>query len=260
MTNIQNDAKNSLNLTGNNAQPYSVTVEFISHFNALHQTMKKLLKNDSATFFQCVEELAKNNQVIKRNHEFLDQIRQLRNLLTHHKTDIEVNLAYPSTETNQSLHEINQLLLNTPTTEKFIKPVFSVSINDTLEETLRTINAKKVSQLPVFNNERLVSVVSAELITKFVADELAKHNWHYIDFSQIKLIQVINHSQHKKISKKQIISSDTPLYQLDDLMVHLMRNNRNEVLLIADVKTITKADDIIGIVTQRDITTILSYL
>ncbi|WP_246819031.1 DUF4145 domain-containing protein [Aerococcus sp. HMSC10H05] len=85
-------------------QPYALTVAFISHFNALHQTMKTLLDKDDASFFQCVEELAKTNQIIKRNHHFLDQIRQLRNLLTHHKTDIDVNLAYPSDETTLQRH------------------------------------------------------------------------------------------------------------------------------------------------------------
>lgn len=241
-------------------KPYSVTVAFISHFNALHQTMKTLIHNDDASFFQCVEELAKTNQIIKRNHRFLDQIRQLRNLLTHHKTDVEVNLAYPSEETNQQLFEINQLLSQIPSTRKFIKPVYSININDTLEKALTDLHHHQVSQLPVFNNERLISVISAELITKFIADEITKNSWFYMDFSKFNVKQVIHHSQHKKISRKQIISPDTPIFELDDLMVNLMRNNRNEVLLISEKDTIRKPSDIIGIVTQRDITTILNYL
>ena len=43
-------------------------------------------------------------------------------------------------------------------------------------------------------------------------------------------------------------------------MVDLMRNNRNEVLLISEKDDVRKPEDIIGIVTQRDITTILNYL
>src|SRR5699024_199376 len=125
-------------------KPYSVTVAFISHFNALHQTMKGLLVNDDATFFQCVEELAKTNQVIKRNHQFLDQIRQLRNLLTHHKTEVEVNLAYPSEETNQQLFEINKLLTEIPSTRKFIKPVFAINMDDSLEKALTDLHHPQV--------------------------------------------------------------------------------------------------------------------
>ena len=241
-------------------KPYSVTVAFISHFNALHQTMKGLLVNDDATFFQCVEELAKTNQVIKRNHQFLDQIRQLRNLLTHHKTEVEVNLAYPSEETNQQLFEINQLLTEIPSTRKFIKPVFAINMDDSLEKALTDLHHHQVSQLPVFNKERLVSVISAELITKFIADEITKNSWFYMDFSKYKVKQIINHSQHKKITRKQIISPETPIFELDDLMVDLMRNNRNEVLLISEKDDVRKPEDIIGIVTQRDITTILNYL
>lgn len=241
-------------------QPYSVTVAFISHFNALHQTMKDLLGNDSATFFQCVEELSNTNQIIKQHHQFLDQIRYLRNLLTHHKTDVDVNLAYPSEETTQQLFDINQKLIKMPTTRKFVKPVFSINMDDTLEQALKDLHSHQVSQLPVFNNEQLVSVVSAELITKFIADEIAKHSWYYMDFSKYQIKQIIQHSQHKKITAKQIISPDLPIFELDDLMVNLMRNNRNEVLLISESKTVRKPQDIIGIVTQRDITTILSYL
>lgn len=239
---------------------YSVTVAFISHFNALHQTMKRLLADDDATFFQCVEELAKTNKVIKRNHQFLDQIRQLRNLLTHHKTEVEVNLAYPSEETNQQLFEINQLLTQIPSTRKFIKPVFAINIDDSLEKALTDLHHHQVSQLPVFNKERLVSVISAELITKFIADEIIKNAWFYMDFSKYQVRQIINHSHHKKITSKQIISPDTPIFELDDLMVDLMRNNQNEVLLISEEDDVRKPEDIIGIVTQRDITTILNYL
>lgn len=241
-------------------QPYALTVAFISHFNTLHQTMKTLLHNDDASFFQCVEELAKTNQIIKRNHHFLDQIRQLRNLLTHHKTDIDVNLAYPSDETNRQLFDINQLLTQMPSTRKFIKPVYSIKINDTLEKALTDLHHHQVSQLPVFNNERLISVISAELIAKFIADEITKNSWYFMDFSKFNVKQVIDHSQHKKITRKQIISPDTPIFDLDDLMVDLMRNNRNEVLLISEKDTIQKPSDIIGIVTQPDITTILNYL
>lgn len=241
-------------------KPYSVTIAFISHFNTLHQTMKGLLVDDEATFFQCVEELAKTNQVINRNHQFLDQIRQLRNLLTHHKTDVEINLAYPSEETNQQLFEINQLLTEIPSTRKFIKPVFAINIDDSLEKALIDLHHHQVSQLPVFNRERLVSVISADLITKFIADEITKNAWFYMDFSKYQVKQIINHNKHKKITRKQIISPDTPVFELDDLMVDLMRNNQNEVLLISEKDDIRKPEDIIGIVTQRDITTILNYL
>lgn len=241
-------------------KPYSVTVAFISHFNALHQTMKSLLQNDDATFFQCVEDLAKTNQIIKRNHQFLDQIRQLRNLLTHHKTDVNTNLAYPSEETTQQLFDINQLLIALPTTRKFVKPVYSIHINDSLEKALLDIHHHQVSQLPVFNDDGLVSVISAELISKFIADEIAKNSWYYMDFSNFKVQHIIQHSQHKKITGKQIILPDIPIFELDDLMVDLMRNNRNEVLLISETNKIRKPADIIGIVTQRDITTILNYL
>lgn len=81
-----------------------------------------------------------------------------------------------------------------------------------------------------------------------------------MDFSKYQVKQIINHSQHKKITRKQIISPDTPIFELDDLMVDLMRNNRNEVLLISEKDDVRKPEDIIGIVTQRDITTILNYL
>ncbi len=247
--------------TPNNAEDaYSTTIVFISYFNRLHQVMKKLLANQDATFFQCVEELAKTNQVIRANHQFLDQIRQLRNLLTHHKTDVKLNLAYPSKETNHQLDEIIQQLDEIPTAAKFIKPVYATNMEANLKEVLESLHNHQVSQLPVFNHDRLVSVLSAELVTKFLADELAKNNWHYINFTQFKVKQIINHNQHKKVSNKQIISPDTPIFELDDLMIDLMRNNRNEVLLISKKNQIQKPDDILGIVTQRDITTILNYL
>lgn len=248
------------NTQNNEDNAYSTTIVFVSHFNRLHQVMKKLLANQNATFFQCVEELTKTNQVIRSNHQFLDQIRQLRNLLTHHKTDVALNLAYPSKETNLQLEEIIQLLDKIPTAAKFIKPVYSTNMHASLKEVLESFYHHKVSQLPVFDDNRLVSVLSAELVTKFLADELAKNNWHYIDFTQFQVEQIIHHNQHKKVSKKQIISPDTPIFELDDLMIDLMRNNRNEVLLISKNFHVQKPGDILGIVTQRDITTILNYL
>ena len=84
-------------------------------------------------------------------------------------TDRDLKEAAPSDATSLSVYEVNSLLSKLTVKEIMTSPIVSIGADDVIEEAALIMHEKKISGLPVFDNGKLVGMITiTDILAAFV--------------------------------------------------------------------------------------------
>lgn len=227
--------------------------QFLADFNTLHRLMKAELNDKDLSFASAVQQLSQKHPVIKKHHLDLDAIRELRNLLVHEKLASDEDLANPSNSTVAILQEIINKMTMDSRVGHYQKNVISLTANQSLAKVLNLMSKEKYSQYPVFKDTQLIGILSAEVITHWLAQEDLKQ----IDLNQTQCQDLLRHQKNKQLSDKNFVTPDFSCFKLDDRFLELLQDNRYPIVLIIEPNKEPSPKSLKGILTPWDLPKIL---
>ena len=217
---------------------------FLTAFHRIEQSMKDVIgTNDHLSFYKLVELSKRKNAIVRRYEEDLKEYATLRNAIVHHQTSTEYAIAEPHDEIVQALEAIDEALAKPVTVGKmFERNVSILQAKDTLKDALLMIRDKQFTQIPVYDGNVFVGLLTAVGITFWLANHVEKEgiSWEMTVESTL---------QHEKKKENHLfVPREMSIFEAEELFKDAMeKGKRLEALLITD------QDGLVGIVTPLDL-------
>lgn len=217
---------------------------FLTAFHRIEQSMKDIIgTKDHLSFYKLVELSKRKNAIVRRYEEDLKEYATLRNAIVHHQTSTEYAIAEPHDEIVQALEAIDEALAKPVTVGKmFERNVSILQAKDTLRDALMMIRDKQFTQIPVYDGNVFVGLLTAVGITFWLANHVEKEgiSWEMTVESTL---------QHEKKKENHLfVPREMSIFEAEELFKDAMaKGKRLEALLITD------QDGLVGIVTPLDL-------
>lgn len=142
---------------------------FEKDYNDIKNYLIKLTNSNSNTKFHELRRKAKNNPVIKRYDDELDNINKLRNVIVHGKSKKIPRIAEPTENGVMLINEIASSLLNPPKIiPLFQKKLYILQPNAPISDALKIMFEKSFSQIPLYNNDNFVGLLTTNTIVRWL--------------------------------------------------------------------------------------------
>ena len=147
---------------------------FLDAFSAIEKHLRKLLDADRhMTFNEMVEKAARADKGVRRLRGQLKDFGELRNFVVHEYRRDQPT-ASPSAHAVERLQAIRDELLSPPKLiDLFRLQVESCAPTDPVGAAARKMHDGSFSQLPVYEGDRLVGLLTAETVARWLASRLA---------------------------------------------------------------------------------------
>lgn len=217
---------------------------FLAAFNRIEKQLKKLTGKENTPFFGMLKH-GSNNAVIRRYTVELKEFADLRNAITHERTDPSFVIAEPHGTTVGRIEAIANLLEAPPlVSPKFLLKVIYLDAADPISKALTFIEKNNVSQFPCYQNRTtFAGLLSERCIARWVS--------HYVedeifDLSEVTISEVLTHNETE--NNVAFISRNTNLFVVQDMFV---KNSLLEATIITENGKMDEKP--IGIVSLWDI-------
>ena len=217
---------------------------FLTAFHRIEQSMKEIIgTNDHLSFYKLVELSKRKNAIVRRYEEDLKEYATLRNAIVHHQTSTEYAIAEPHDEIVQALETIDEALAKPVTVgEMFERKVSTLQAKDTLREALVMIRDKQFTQIPVYDENVFVGLLTAVGITFWLANHVENEDISW----EMSVESTLQHE--KKKENHLFVPREMSIFEAEELFKDAMaKGKRLEALLITD------KDGLVGIVTPLDL-------
>ncbi|MGE6489691.1 CBS domain-containing protein [Paenisporosarcina sp. NPDC076898] len=217
---------------------------FLTAFHRIEQSMKEIIgTNDHLSFYKLVELSKRKNAIVRRYEEDLKEYATLRNAIVHHQTSTEYAIAEPHDEIVQALETIDEALAKPVTVgEMFERKVSTLQAKDTLRDALIMIRDKQFTQIPVYNDNVFVGLLTAVGITFWLANHVENEDISW----EMTVESTLQHE--KKKENHLFVPREMSIFEAEELFKDAMaKGKRLEALLITD------KDGLVGIVTPLDL-------
>ncbi len=217
---------------------------FLTAFHRIEQSMKDIIgTNDHLSFYKLVELSKRKNAIIRRYEEDLREYATLRNAIVHQQTSTEYAIAEPHDAVVQILETIDDALAKPITVGKmFERNVSTLQAQDTLKDALLMIQEKQYTQVPVYDGNKFVGLLTAVGIMFWLANNVEKGaiSWEMTVESTL---------QHEKKKENHLfVPRDMSIFEAEEIFKEAMaKGKRLEALLITD------ENGLVGIVTPLDL-------
>jgi predicted transcriptional regulator len=150
-----------------------LTSHFLDAFASIEEHLRKTLDANKFTAFnEMVERAARVDRSVSRLREQLKDLGELRNFLVH-KCRSEP-LAFASESTVRRIQVIrDELLSPVKLVDPFRPPVEICTPSDLIGVATKKMHDGSFSQLPVYSNNSLVGLLTAETVARWLAAQLA---------------------------------------------------------------------------------------
>ncbi|MDR1794757.1 MAG: CBS domain-containing protein [Erysipelotrichaceae bacterium] len=227
------------------------TTIFISLINDFTNRMaEKYQRSSKSTFGDVVLYLKNRDPVIKRYYDEFLSIKELRNYLVHEAPQKEILAAVPSDEIIERFRFLYDKALHPETlSEIMTSEVISFSLDSPLSKVLEVISRDRISQYPVFDSQKFAGLLSDSGIVYWLA---AHQKEEQIDLREVSLREAFDSEEHKEYYR--ILPPDTSVWLAWELYENLLKKGQKSlVILVADKAKINTRQDLVGIVTYRDL-------
>jgi predicted transcriptional regulator len=214
---------------------------FLTAFHRIEQSMKEIIgTNDHLSFYKLVELSKRKNAIVRRYEEDLKEYATLRNAIVHHQTSTEYAIAEPHDEIVQALETIDEALAKPVTVgEMFERKVSTLQAKDTLRDALIMIRDKQFTQIPVYDDNVFVGLLTAVGITFWLTVHVE---------NEIFPEMTVESTHAKKKENHLFVPREMSIFEAEELFKDAMaKGKRLEALLITD------KDGLVGIVTPLDL-------
>lgn len=171
---------------------------YISLYNQIDELVRKMAKVDIPhSFISAVNEVAEYNPLIRQNKRLLHSLGELRNVLVHREGNINNIIAIPSDEAIQSLKNI-LLKIKKPTQLYKLfgnKSVIKISSKKSLLDCLSIMKNNDYSQLPVYENERFISLLTGNVISRWFSAHVTESGEIIESLENINVESVLKHKE-----------------------------------------------------------------
>lgn len=172
------------------------TEQFIEQFNRLESALKrKMNRSNSTSFSALVGEASKKDPFIRRYRDLLDSFRELRNVLVHEEgnriiatpTDGAVTALIKLTDIYTKPEKIYSL---------FRKKVIIVQGDKSLMDAMNLMKENGFTNLPVYDSEGCIGLLSARVITKWLLDHYDEFGVVTRNVDQVSIQEVLDEIEH----------------------------------------------------------------
>lgn len=229
---------------------------FLKYFNQIQDTMTKQLQQDSNSSFKFLLDFGRShkNKIITTYYDELDLYRELRNILVHEYVPLKAEIANPSDETIARIKMISEKMLHPKTVQEvFSTKVLIFEVNSPLTALLKQVGDYQYTQFPVFENEKLVGVLTENSLANFLARCVNEEKINLKDFTVGDILSAdFAHNNYR------LIGINKPIIEVEGILRHeIDQGNSSFVLLISKRTVNPMPTDLIGIITPFDMPKIM---
>ncbi len=229
--------------------------KFVEIYNEIHEYMKEKMKIDGhRSFTHLIGEIKNKDYIIKTYENYLLKFAQLRNIIVHENEII----AEPNDFSFSLIKKIRDKLLDPPQViPLFSKDVNTVHENDSLIKTIRLMNEKSYSKIPLVDNRGWFSgLLTSNAILKWMG-EAEILNEEKIIMKDVQAKKALKYREKSHIFE--FVSGNKKLTKIIEKYEKIHREGKSfEAFLIT--ANGTKKEKIIGIITNRDIAVVYQEL
>lgn len=151
----------------------TASAKFLDTFNAIDGLLRKRFDvGRNAGFYSVVNAAAESDKAIRSYATDLKEFADLRNAIVHESTDGRV-IAEPHPTTVEKLQTILDRLSSPPKLgDLFPSSVVQADISEPVGKAARAMLEGNFSQLPIYEGEHFVELLTAETIARWLAHEL----------------------------------------------------------------------------------------
>ena len=228
---------------------------FLAIFSELESWMRQQTDADRSTpFYRLIDRASQNNRAIGRYRDDLKEFADLRNAIVHERSDGHV-IAEPNARALADFQRIRNALIVPP----MVLPMFSSTVvvraaSDSVGVAVTDMRFGSFSQLPILSEGKVVALLTAETIVRWLATELKSDiasPW------ETKLSAVIGHAEHTDhfcfLSRRSTLLD--ALFQFEDFSA---RGRTLDAILISEGGK--PEQKLLGILTIFDLPAILEAL
>lgn len=222
---------------------------FIFAFNRIEKSMEKVSGLSSYISFQRLIDKSKHlNAVIRKFERDLRECGDLRNAIVHNRTDSEYAIAEPHDDIVELIEYIDRELSKPVTVgDRFLRKVHILQATDTLAYGLKLIREKKFNQIPIYQRNKFIGLVTATGITYWLADNMTDEK---ISREMPTLLDIYSHEKQKNTYR--FIRMDLSVYEAEEYFKKsVAEGKRLEALLITESGR--PEEKLLGIITPLDL-------
>ncbi|MEK4405792.1 CBS domain-containing protein [Sporosarcina sp. FSL K6-6792] len=222
---------------------------FIFAFNRIEKSLEKISGLSNYMSFQRLIDKSKHlNAVIRKFERDLRECGDLRNAIVHNRTDIEYAIAEPHDDIVELIEYIDRELSKPVTVgDMFLRKVHILQATDTLAYGLRLIREKKFNQIPIYQSNKFIGLVTATGITYWLADNMTDE---IISREMPTLLDIYSHEKQKNTYR--FIRMDLSVYEAEEYFKKsVAEGKRLEALLITESGR--PEEKLLGIITPLDL-------
>lgn len=221
---------------------------YLDAFNAIEKWLRtQVNSSERMDFPQLVDTVSDSNYSVRRHNAILKDLNRFRNYVVHqhrrHKP-----LAVPTAEAVEQITAIRNELLSPPSLLSLAaKPVEQCCPTDPLGCSVKKMHDGVFSQLPVYDGQKCLGLLTAETIARWLANHLGDGAGLVEEKSIADVMKhQEDHDNHTFLSRTATVADG--LAAFDDF---LCRGKRLEAILIT--QNGRPAEALLGIVTIYDI-------
>jgi len=222
---------------------------FIFAFNRIEKSMEKISGlNNYMPFSRLIDKSKHLNAVIRKFEQDLRKCGELRNAIVHNQTNIEYAIAEPHEDIVELIEYID-LELSKPVTvgDIFLRKVHTLQATDILAAGLKLIREKKFNQIPIYQSNKFIGLVTATGITYWLADNMTDE---MISREMPTLLDIYSHEKQKNTYR--FIRMDLSVYAAEEYFKKFVaEGKRLEALLITENGR--PEEKLLGIITPLDL-------
>lgn len=230
------------------------STQFLEAFVAIEEYLEKLNRNGRGmAFSQLIDILRQQHSTVRLYAEDLKSFARLRNVIVHERGGGKI-LAEPNDWAVKQICHIRDILLQPPTVAVFSqRKVKSIMASDNLARATRIMSERHYSQLPVFDEQKYIGLLTTRNITYW----LGTQHTDEVPLAQIPVAEVLATAEPGDSAI--FIANDTLLTEALELFdYHERRQRYVDALLITTDGT--AQSPLLGIIAVGDIPRIYEVL
>ena len=169
---------------------------FLAAYNAIDAELRDRINVETwMPLSEVIESYARKNQYWQDERE-LRTFSKLRNFVVHSTTKAHEQLAVPTEDVVQDIEQIHTRLFER-VIPRFSRKVTTIQPRQSLADVLRIIDKTDFSQIPVYDGDQFVALLTENGITRWLAHHL-KTEMSLVDMAEVSVDTILEEEENRK--------------------------------------------------------------
>jgi predicted transcriptional regulator len=231
---------------------------FLAAYHWIEQSLRKMSGNGvRESFRHLLDDVSKDNAVVRRYRDDLAEFGELRNAIVHERVSPDYLIAVPLAETVEKIEEIARLLSDPPLVyPEFRREVAVFSPSDSLRKVLEVMHRKGFTQFPVYENGVYRGLLTDGGIARWVAGRVAGGTGTAsVDetLSGVTVGEVL--ASEKNPGRARFVSRRSTVYEVEEIFRESSKRERWRVAAVLITENGKADEELLGIITPSDLLT-----